>query len=336
MRLQPKQCVNAPSNLKGRPAVVLVRQLRSCPSERGVSAVGILAVLTFVGVLAAALLQLAPLNLRAARREQERIRALGYAESGVAYAIAWPQANDFDHTSWTDGTHVSLPDESGGFRDVTISLNPSGNYEVEATGYVEGAGREIGRRVQVVVNVVPQSQHPLFPWHLVNMRDVFDVNYGNPTDEDHPLYGYWLDPALDIGVPDRSAWPSADPGAGIVQYAGPLMGSFHDEQIFLIGDDLTVTGNAVFHRPTTLYIDGDLVIDGGSLDFRAGGAIFVTGNVTIIGDAGVTGASGPNDWIVFYVGGTLQIGTPSPSRGTPNIGADVPNGARTADELLRD
>lgn len=106
MRLQPKQCVNAPSNLKGRPAVVLVRQLRSCPSERGVSAVGILAVLTFVGVLAAALLQLAPLNLRAARREQERIRALDYAESGVAYAIAWPQANDFDHTSWTDGTHV--------------------------------------------------------------------------------------------------------------------------------------------------------------------------------------------------------------------------------------
>lgn len=84
-----------------------------------------------------------------------------------------------------------------------------------------------------------------------------------------------------------------------------------------------------FEDPVTLYVEGNLDILGGKLDFQQGGTIYVSDDVNIKSDgvkrATITGATGPNDWIVFYGGGDLKIGEALPSGQPPVIGDEIPN-----------
>lgn len=310
--------------------------------EGGFAVAWVVAILMVVGVIIAAVLQLAPISLRAAVREQHSVQALAHAESGIAYALTWLQYEGFDTGGpGLPSTERQLGD--GGFRNVIVTSRGDDEFGVAVTGYVLlPQGGEVARRVETAIKLSITSLGSVFYTHVGRMSDPgndhipVDIEWESPPKwngwdgwkdrepwQPTPQWSYCdnYDTSLRNigagelcrwGTPYDLTWEGRDSAivSSIVRMENGMTLGFGrtltaSNSTIMVDGSLNIAQSTTTWDNVNFYVDGTTTLgDGGSATFKGPTTIQTTGDFEVKGSKTVTF----NDPTTVYVGGSGELG----------------------------
>lgn len=287
--------------------------------ERGMASVWVIGILALAGIVAGAALQVALLAQRSAEVEQARVRALDYAESGVAYAIAYLAQGAVS----PDAVAACLPDGSspstvlgelslgpgGGYRSLSVCRRGNGEYVIRVIGYAQGPiGREIARGLETVVSLGAGRSRPLFPRHwLWMLTGDPEKDKNNPiNDPTDPAYGYV---PVDVHVKPMPAWEMPVVSPVTCPAYGTRSRDVTTECRWPGTYSLAWDSSPAAIRGAKLHVTGDLNIDGSWRLNAADSVVRVDGRMSL-GGASTTEFRN----MTFFVGRHVDIGGSNDSK----------------------
>ena len=298
-------------------------------TESGFAALWVVGMLALAGVVVAAFLHLGPLSMRAAVNDLHRVRALDYAESGVAYALAWFQSEQFDPRNFSDSLATLVRErelgDGGGYRDLDVIPRGNGEYVIRAVGYQQvREGTEVTRAIETAIRLRTMVTGAVFPRHWLWMLTGDEEQDKNHpiNDPNDPAYGYepvdiTVEPVPEWSMPSISSASCPAYGTNLrnvsseCRWPGTYSLGWESRDTHIAGARLWITGNMdvggswkLTASDSVLRVDQNLTF-GGSSDAFFDDVTFYVGKNASFGGSNDSRFDGTT---VIHTGGDLSVG----------------------------